>query len=188
MPAGGVPHTGPTPSGRSASTRRRASRPSVGRSPPPALSRPSDTYGRIHGGHGWSTSCFTASPALVSRQHATLIDLPRLYTDDTFRQRVLRSVSDPETLRFWHTEFPSYTKAFRSEAVAPILNKAGQFAASPQLRLILGQVAPRLDLKFVMDNRLILIANLAKGALGPRGSRPHSRAARPGCCRRSPTA
>jgi DNA helicase HerA-like ATPase len=128
--------------------------------------------------HLWSDSwgprlehfLFHGVAALVSRQHATLIDLPRLYIDDTFRDRVLRSVSDPETLRFWREEFPSYAKAFRSEAVAPILNKAGQFTASPQLRLILGQVAPRFDLKFTMDHRGILITNLAKGAIGEQAS------------------
>jgi DNA helicase HerA-like ATPase len=128
--------------------------------------------------HLWSDSwgprlehfLFHGVAALVSRRHATLIDLPRLYTDDNFRDRVLRSVTDPETQRFWREEFPSYPKTFRSEAVAPILNKAGQFAASPQLRLILGQVAPRLDLRFTMDKRRILIANLAKGAIGEQAS------------------
>jgi DNA helicase HerA-like ATPase len=128
--------------------------------------------------HLWSDSwgprlehfLFHGLAALVSREHATLIDLPRLYTDDNFRERVLRSVSDPETLRFWRVEFPNYTKTFRAEAVAPILNKAGQFAASPQLRLILGQVAPRLDLRYTVDNRRILIANLAKGAIGEQAS------------------
>jgi hypothetical protein len=108
--------------------------------------------------------------ALVSRQHATLLDLPRIYTDDNFRELVLRSVSDPETLRFWRQEFPSYTKALRAEAAAPVLNKAGQFTASPQLRLILGQVAPRLDLEFAMNNRRIVIANLAKGTIGEQAS------------------
>jgi hypothetical protein len=54
-------------------------------------------------------------------------------------------VTDPETLRFWHEEYPSYTKQQRAEAAALILNKAGQFTASPHLRLILGQVAPRFD-------------------------------------------
>jgi hypothetical protein len=128
--------------------------------------------------HLWSDSwgprlehfLFHGIATLVSREHATLIDLPRIYTDDNFRDRLLRSVDDPETLRFWRDEYPSYTKAFRSEAFAPILNKAGQFTASPQLRLILGQVAPRLDLKFTMDNRRILIANLAKGAIGEQAS------------------
>lgn len=108
--------------------------------------------------------------AIVSRQHATLLDLPRLYLDDKFRSVVLRSVTDPETLRFWHHEFLSYTKQLRSDAIAPILNKAGQFTASPQLRLILGQVAPRLDLSFTMNNRRIFIANLAKGSIGEQAS------------------
>ena len=113
---------------------------------------------------------FHGVAALISRRHATLIDLPRVYTDDGFREQILRSVTDPESIRFWRDEFPNYTKTFRSEAVAPILNKAGQFAASPQLRLILGQLAPRLDLAFTMNHRRILIANLAKGAIGEQAS------------------
>ena len=79
-------------------------------------------------------------------------------------------MTDPETLRFWQEEFPSYTKSLRSDAIAPILNKVGQIAASPHLRLILGQVAPRLDLSFTMNNRRILIANLAKGTIGEQAA------------------
>ena len=128
--------------------------------------------------HLWSDSwgprlehfLFHGVAALISREHATLIDLARLYTDDHFRDRVVARVTDPETLRFWHEEFPSYTKAFRSEAIAPILNKVGQIAASPQLRLVLGQVAPRFDLTFTMNNRRILIANLAKGTIGEQAA------------------
>lgn len=108
--------------------------------------------------------------ALISREHATLIDLARLYTDDRFREGIVAHVTDSETRRFWDEEFPSYTKSLRSEAVAPVLNKVGQIAASPQLRLILGQVAPRLDLKFAMDNRRIVIANLAKGRIGEQAA------------------
>src|SRR5260370_31960932 len=59
--------------------------------------------------HLWSDSwgprlehfLFHGVAAIVSRYHATLLDLPRIYTDDNFRETVLRSVSDPETLRFW---------------------------------------------------------------------------------------
>ncbi len=108
--------------------------------------------------------------ALISREHATLIDLARLYTDDRFRDRVVGRVTDPETLRFWMEEFPGYSKSLRSDAIAPVLNKTGQIAASPQLRLILGQVAPRYDLAFSMNNRRILIANLAKGTIGEQAA------------------
>jgi energy-coupling factor transporter ATP-binding protein EcfA2 len=113
---------------------------------------------------------FHGVAALVSRRHATLIDLPRIYTDHLYRSGVLKSVTDPETRRFWFEEFPSYSPSFRSEATAPILNKAGQIAASPQLRLILGQLDPRLDLSFTMDKRRILIANLAKGTIGEQAA------------------
>jgi hypothetical protein len=51
-----------------------------------------------------------------------------------------------------------------------VLNKVGQIAASPHLRLILGQVAPRLDLSFTMNNQRILIANLAKGTIGEQAA------------------
>lgn len=107
---------------------------------------------------------------LIFRQHATLIDLTRVFLDDQFRERHLRSVTDVETLRFWRAEFPSYAKAFRTEAIAPILNKVGQITASPQVRLILGQLAPRLDIGFTMNNRRVLIANLAKGSIGEQAS------------------
>ena len=61
---------------------------------------------------------------------------------------------------------PVCTKSLRSDAIAPVLNKVEQIAASPHLRLILGQVAPRFDLAFTMQNRRILIANLANGTIG----------------------
>jgi hypothetical protein len=47
---------------------------------------------------------------------------------------MLLNVTDTETKRFWTEEFAGYTRAFRAEASSAILNKAGQFAASPHLR------------------------------------------------------
>lgn len=108
--------------------------------------------------------------ALISRRHASLIDLTRVYLDDAYRERLLRSTNDVETLRFWRQEYPAYNKSFRVEAIAPILNKIGQIAASPHMRLILGQVAPKFDMAYAMNNRRILIANLAKGTIGEQAS------------------
>src|SRR6202171_3851368 len=68
--------------------------------------------------------------------------------------------------RFWRKDFAGYDQRFRAEAAAPILNKAGQIAASPVLRNILGQTSPKFDLAYAVDNRKILIANLAKGQTG----------------------
>lgn len=104
--------------------------------------------------------------ALLATPQPTLIDLPRLYTDERFRDRVVARVTDPAIGQFWRHEFLSYDRRFQAEAAAPILNKIGQIAASPVLRNILGQTSPKFDLSYAMNNRRILIANLAKGRIG----------------------
>ncbi len=104
--------------------------------------------------------------ALLDMRRSSLLDLPRMYTDDAFRQRALASLSDEITERFWTEEFAQYTASFRAEVTASILNKAGQFTTSPNLRLILGQDSPKFSLQHAMDHRGILIANLSKGTIG----------------------
>jgi hypothetical protein len=108
--------------------------------------------------------------SLIEAGRSTLIDLPRVYAEEAFRSRVIGRVRDPITRRFWEEEFSSYDQRFRTEAVAPILNKTGQFAASPNVRLILGQVAPKFDLAYAMNHRQIVIANLAKGQIGEQAA------------------
>jgi hypothetical protein len=107
------------------------------------------------------------------RQYDNFIPLLIHLIDDNVRifDQLTSPLNQARTPHIGETVFsPSYTKAFRSEAVAPILNKVGQFTASPELRLILGQVAPCLDLGFTMNNRRILVANLAKGAIGEQAA------------------
>jgi hypothetical protein len=108
--------------------------------------------------------------ALLTSQHPSLIDLPRLYTDERFRDHVVARVTDPAILQFWRDEYPTYDRHFQAEAAAPILNKVGQIAASPVLRNILSQPAPKFDLAYAMDNSRIVIANLAKGQIGEQAS------------------
>jgi hypothetical protein len=104
--------------------------------------------------------------AMLGAPRATLIELPRLYTDEAFRAPIIARIRDPITARFWLQEYPQYDERYRAEAAAPILNKVGQFAASPAIRAILGQTSPKFDLSYAMNNRGILIANLAKGRVG----------------------
>jgi len=108
--------------------------------------------------------------ALLASPRATLIDLPRLYTDAQFRDRLVARVRDPITARFWIGEYPQYDERYRAEAAGPILNKVGQLAASPALRAMLGQHAPKFDLSYAMEHHGILIANLAKGRIGEQAA------------------
>lgn len=109
---------------------------------------------------------YNAVAALLDCPNTSLLGLQRIFVDDVFRSRVVRQVKDPVVRSFWENEFARYDRRFLQEAIAPIQNKVGQLLASSTIRNILGQVRSTIDLRFMMDNRRILIANLSKGQLG----------------------
>lgn len=103
---------------------------------------------------------------LLEYPDATLLDLTRLLTEPWFRNKALAYVKRPEIRAFWTYEFDKYSQWLRSEAVAPILNKVGQFLTSLPLRNVVGQSKNTFNFKDVMDTGKILIVNLAKGKVG----------------------
>jgi hypothetical protein len=71
---------------------------------------------------------------------------------------------------FWEKEFAGYSERLRTEAIAPIQNKVGQFLSNSLMRNIIGQKKSSFDVRDVMDNQKILIMNLAKGKIGEDNS------------------
>ena len=108
--------------------------------------------------------------ALLEHRGSTLLDLPRLLRDKAVQSRVLASVTDPQVREFWLEEFPGYPARLRAEAISPILNKVGQFLATPPLRYVLGQRKSAFRLRKVMDEGKVLLVNLAKGRIGEDGA------------------
>jgi hypothetical protein len=104
--------------------------------------------------------------ALLANPGSTLLAVPRLFTDDRYRTRILANVRDPVLLAFWRNEWDSYDARFRTDATAPILNKLGKVLADNRLRNIVAQPKSTIDLRRTMDEGRILIVNLAKGPLG----------------------
>ena len=104
--------------------------------------------------------------ALLEYGDATLPDVLRMFTDETFRREVLTKVENPQVYAFWTSEYPKQSPAFQKDAIAPIQNKIGAFLADPRLHRIL--TAPKVDLSLrrIMDDGKVLIINLAKGELG----------------------
>jgi hypothetical protein len=54
----------------------------------------------------------------------------------------------------------------RPDWTQPVRNKIGRLTRSPLTKYVLGQVTPRNDFRFLMDNRWIFIAKLSEGTLG----------------------
>ncbi len=104
--------------------------------------------------------------ALMDAQDATLLCVPRLLTDDGYRQRVIRTIRDPFVRSYWVDQFNRYDPRRRDEVASPILNKLDAFLSSPAIRNIVGQPRSTFDLRRMMDEGRILIVTLSKGAIG----------------------
>ncbi len=92
--------------------------------------------------------------------------IQRMLTDAQYRSWVVKQVKDPSIRSFWVNEFEKYDERFMREAVAPIQNKVGQLLMAAPFRNIFGQIRSGFNPRFMMDDRRILIASLAKGKLG----------------------
>jgi len=103
---------------------------------------------------------------LLEQPEATLADIPRLLEDPAFRKRAAERVLNAQVRNFWLREYESYPGRFRAEAIAPLQNKVGAFLADPILFRILSTPKSSFDLRRVIDERKILLVNLAKGRMG----------------------
>lgn len=104
--------------------------------------------------------------ALLDYPDSTLLDVPRLLADATFRDKVVPHIKDSVVREFWTQEFAGYSDRLRAEAIAPIQNKVGQFLGSTTIRNIVGQKHTSVDMRKVMDDGKILLLKLSKGELG----------------------
>ncbi|MCD4811609.1 type IV secretion system DNA-binding domain-containing protein [bacterium] len=109
-----------------------------------------------------------AVATLLEAQNTTLLAVIRILIDKNFRKFILKQVSDPILLKFWEEEYTQMSTNQRliTESVAPIQNKVGRFISSSVIRNIIGQVKSTIDLREIMDNKKILLVNLAQGKLG----------------------
>jgi hypothetical protein len=97
----------------------------------------------------------------------TLLDLPRLYTDSTFRRSVIgHSADDPGLASFW-AWFDNLNPGAQAQALAAPTNKLRRYMTRPALRAILGQAKPRLRLRDLFRDHRIVLVCLNEGLIGP---------------------
>ena len=109
--------------------------------------------------------------ALLEYPGSTLLGVNRMLADPDYRKKVVDKIKDPMVRSFWVNEFARYTQRLETEATAAIQNKVGQFISNPLVRNIIGQVKSSIDMRKIMDEGKILIANISKGRIGEDNSR-----------------
>ncbi len=104
--------------------------------------------------------------ALLDQPSASLGDILRVLVDSRFRRHIVSGIQNPHVRSFWLEEYEGYPARFRAEAIAPIQNKVGAFVTNPIVHRIVGRTKDSFDIRRVMDEGKILIADLAKGKIG----------------------
>ena len=107
---------------------------------------------------------------LLEYPGSTLLGIMHLLADKEYRRKVVENLQDPVIKSFWVDEFARYTQRLETEAVAAIQNKVGQFVSNPLIRNIIGQPHSSINLRKIMDEEKIFIANLSKGKIGEDNS------------------
>jgi len=98
---------------------------------------------------------------------ATLMEVPRIFTDESFRERKLARISNPAVIDFWEKEAAKTTGEQGLNNIAPyITSKFGNFIANDYMRPIIGQTKSAFNFREVMDHKKILLVSLSKGKIG----------------------
>ncbi len=108
--------------------------------------------------------------ALLEYPGSSLLGVMRILVDKSYRERVIEKVTDPVVKQFWSVEFAGWNERTLQEVISPIQNKVGQFTSNSLIRNIIGQPTSAFDVRDIMDNKKILIMNLAKGKIGEDSS------------------
>ena len=100
-----------------------------------------------------------AALLLLIEQRLTLVDMPRLLTDDAYRRALLDRSHNAEVLRFFCERYDRWGRE-RVLMVESMLNKVGALVINPRLKRILGQSENNLPFRQMMDEGKVFLCDL----------------------------
>jgi len=104
---------------------------------------------------------------MANQEHpGTIADIPRMFTDKSFQDHNLQYVTDPMVKAFWQKEMTQTSNEQRGEMLGYLISKVGRFVENEMVRNIIGQSKSGFNIRQVMDEKKILLVNLAKGTVG----------------------
>ncbi len=97
----------------------------------------------------------------------TLVNIPRVLTDEVYRRDKLTRETNPLVKNFWEKEAEKAGGEAALANMAPyITSKINGFISNEFLRPILSQPRSSFNFREVMDGQKILVVNLSKGRIG----------------------
>lgn len=96
----------------------------------------------------------------------TLIEVLRILSDQKYANTIIPNIKDPVVKRYWTDEVANTQEFHKSEKLGYIVSKFDRFVTNKLTRNIFGQSKSGFNIRWMMDNKKILIVNLSKGILG----------------------
>jgi len=127
-------------------------------------------YGTVSWGPRLEHILRNAVLTLVNVPDSNLTHVVEILTNKEFRKKCVSQLNNPTLRNFWLNEFEQMDPKFQNEAIAPILNKVGQFVSSTNIRNTIAHSKSKVRIQDIMDQKKILIADLSTGKLGEDNS------------------
>ena len=100
----------------------------------------------------------------------TLLELPALLTRPAFREKLLKTIREPEVLDYWRERYASLSDGMENVVREPLLTRVSAFLSDPQVRQIVGQDKSTFSFLDAIEKGHWVIINLSKGKLGDENS------------------
>lgn len=97
---------------------------------------------------------------------ASLLEVPRLLTDQAFARRARAAVTDPSITGFWANHDRSRTSDEHGQLISWVTSKWERFTTTAAVRAILGSGQDTLEMTTAMDSNMIVLIDLSTAELG----------------------
>lgn len=114
--------------------------------------------------HYFRNACLTLMDD--EEEGATLIDVPRIFTDEEFMKYKVSKIKNSVVRSFWDHEYASTGEREKQEMIPYFSAKFGPFITNTTMRNVIGQAKSAFNIRECMDNRKVLLINLSKGKIG----------------------
>ncbi len=127
-------------------------------------------YGNVSWGPRLEHILRNAVLTLVNVPGSDMTHIVEILTNKNFRDKTVSQLKNQTLINFWKNEFDRMDDKFQQEAIAPILNKVGQFISSTNIRNTIAHAKSKIRIEDIMNQKKILIADLSTGKLGEDNS------------------
>lgn len=101
----------------------------------------------------------------------TIVDIMRLFTDEAFAEAKIRHLKDPVVASWWNKTYKKMGDREKAEIIPFIQAKFGPFTTGVYVRNIIGQPKSSFKMYDAMQQKKIILMNLAKGIAGEETSK-----------------